>query len=363
MLELIKKKDLTKEELELLDHYFFNDHIEELLLIDNKDIISFIESVEKEFGISLTKNELEYSLKNICFDAKVFFDEEDLFYDNKILELINYFDFYDCGLSYVIGDYYYYDNDKNTALKYYQMDFKPGFNLCDEGYFDSLNRYIELIDNKKDVLISLINASSIDEYNEEFVYTYLLLVNYLDKNSNEYLSVINKVIDIATVLVREYQKDNDDFISDSDIERSLCELLSLKMEYYVNKNEYVKAFELYNKLTEEIKESGCMRYYHARDLFYYKMIKLMSKDYPKLKFFDNISNKIFKVISDDEKLLVNQEIILEDESKNKFNFIVTNIHNNSEIVIAPILPLIGVGGLIFTTLIVKNNQMYLKNNF
>ena len=43
MLELIKKKDLTKEELELLDHYFFNDHIEELLLIDNKDIISFIE--------------------------------------------------------------------------------------------------------------------------------------------------------------------------------------------------------------------------------------------------------------------------------------------------------------------------------
>ena len=39
MLELIKKKDLTKEELELLDHYFFNDHIEELLSINNNSSI------------------------------------------------------------------------------------------------------------------------------------------------------------------------------------------------------------------------------------------------------------------------------------------------------------------------------------
>lgn len=365
MLELLNKKELTKEELEKLDKYFYDNHIDELLIVDNQNIIKFIELSEKELDISFTKIELKLYLESLIFEYKVFFNEEEINLYIKILELIDYFDFNDAGLAYVLGDYYFNDNRMTEALNYYKMIFKEGFDLSNEGYFYSLSRYLELLCNTEcDVLKNLINASPKKDYSIEFVDTYLLLLNYLDKTSPSYLKYIDEAISITTPLVREYQKHLiNDMISDSDIERNLCELLSLKMEYNVLNKNYVKAYDIFKELTNEIIKSGCLRYYHVRDLLYYQMLKLMSEEYLELKFFDNISNKTFKIISKIDDLKVDQEIVLEDDNGKTFKFVIINIRNNVDVVIAPILPLLGVGCLIFTTLIINNNYKYLKNTF
>ena len=323
MKNIIKKDFFTNEELENLDKYYSEDHINELLSFDNQDIIEFIEFTEKKLGFSLTKTELQSYLLTLTFEYRVFFCEEDINLYIKMLELISYFSFEDAGLAYILGDYYFNNNNKTQALKYYKMIFKKGFNLANEEYFYSLSRYLELLDNNQsEVLKELIDASPKYEYNIEFVDAYLLLLNYLDKKSEEYLKYIDEALTITTPLVRDYQKDyTNDIISDSDVERNLCELLSLKMEYYVFIKDYLTAYELYNELTKEIRLSGCTRYYHARDLYYNQMLESMSEEYPELKFFDSISNKTFKIISDFDVLKPNQQIVLEDENGKTFKFL------------------------------------------
>lgn len=364
MKELLEKENLVKEELSLLDEYYSSEHVDELLVVDNKYIVRLIELTEKELGFSLTKTELKSYLLTLTFEYRVFFCEDDINLYIKMLELIYYFFFDDAGLAYILGDYYFNNNNKTEALKYYKLIFKKGFNLSNEEYFYSLSRYLELLDNKINVLKELIDSSPKEEYNIEFIDTYLLLINCLDKKSEEYLKYIDEALTITTPLVRDYQKDyTNDMISDSDVERNLCELLSLKMEYYVFIKDYLTAYELYNELTKEIRLSGCTRYYHARDLFYYQMLKSMSEEYPELKFFNNISHKTFKIISEYDDLGINQEITLEDESNNIFKFIITEIRDSNDVVIAPILPLLGVGALIFTILIKNEEEKYLKNTF
>lgn len=365
MKELLVKENLVKEELSLLDEYYSSEHVDELLVVDNKYIVRLIELTEKELGFSLTKTELKSYLLTLTFEYRVFFSEDDINLYIKMLELIYYFSFDDAGLAYIVGDYYFNNNNKTEALKYYKMIFKKGFNLANEEYFYSLSRYLELLDNNQsEVLKELIDASPKEEYNIEFIDTYLLLLNYLDKKSEEYLKYIDEALTITTPLVRDYQKDyTNDMISDSDVERNLCELLSLKIEYYVFIKDYLTAYELYNELTKEIRLSGCTRYYHARDLLYYQMLKSMSEEYPELKFFDSINNKTFKILSDFDGLKTNQQILLEDENGKTFKFVIINIRNNNDVVIAPILPLLGVGALIFTILIQNEEEKYLKNTF
>lgn len=363
MVNLIRKDNLSKEELKQLDNYFFGKHTEELLFVDLKYIIKFFEETEKEYGVSLTKSDLPFSLHGLTIEYKIFFEEESIPTYKKLLEFISYFGVEDAGLAYILGDHYYYQNNKEEALKYYEMIFKNGFNLCNEGYFDSLCRYLELIDNVAEKLEDLLAYSSKADYDIEFINTYLLLINHLDKTDDFYLFRLNDAIEKTLPLVRKYQNQNSgDFeISDSDIERNFCELLSLKMEYYIIKKEYQKAFEVYNQLTVEIHKSGCLRYYHIRDLFYYQMIKDMSVMYPELKFFDDIHDATFKVIGHYSKLQENQEIVLENKGGLTFKFQVTVIYKENTVIICPILPIIGIGGGIFTTLSVIDGQIYLKN--
>ena len=365
MKNLLINNIITKEELENLDKYYSEGNIDKLLSFDNQDIIKFIELSEKDLSVSLTKLELEMYLVNLSFEYKVFFNEEDINLYIKILELINYFKFNDAGLAYTLGDYYFNENRKTLALEYYKMIFKKGFDLSNEGYFYSLERYLELLCNREgDVLKEIIRTSPKKDYSLDFTNVYLLLLSYLDKRSLEYLKCLNEALEITFPLVRACQKNSDNIIiSDSDIERNLCELLSLEMEYYVLKKDYLKAYEIYNILTKEIRLSGCTRYYHARDLHYNQMLESMSEEYPELKFFDNISNKTFKIISDFDVLKPNQQIVLEDENGKTFKFVIINIRDNNDVDIVPMLPLLGIGGFIYTTLIIKNNNKYLKNLF
>ena len=199
MLNLIVKEKLSKDELQQIDNYFFADHLDELLSLDYQIIIRFIKLTEEVLGFSLTKNDLQFSLNLKTFDCKVFFDENDLDLYNKILALIDYFEFEDSGLAYVIGDYYYYENDHNTAILYYSKIFKKGFDLSSDGYIDSLIRYLELLDDSSiDLLEELILYSNKDQYTIEFINTYLLLINRLDIKRPSYLKYLDTVIEITT---------------------------------------------------------------------------------------------------------------------------------------------------------------------
>lgn len=364
MVNLIYKDNLTKDELKRIDDYFFGKHLDELLTVDNNVIIKFINKTEKEFGVCFTKTDLHSSLYSLVFDYKLFFEEEFIPKYKKVLELMNYLGIEDPGLSYILADHYYYKNNNDETLKYYENIFKKGFNLCSEGYIDSLCRYLKLTDNVVEKLEELILNSAKTDYDIEFIDTYLLLINHLDKADALYLVYIDEAIKKAEPLVRKVQKEyaEDLILSDSDIERDYCELFSLKMEYYtINKN-YRETYEMYKLLTDEIRLSGCVRYYHIRDLFYNQMLKDMSVKYPECNFFEDISNQIFKVIGNPDALKENLEIVLENQMGQTFNFLVMSIHKEVIIAIAPLLPELGIGGTIFTTLMFDNGQMYLKNN-
>ena len=71
----------------------------------------------------------------------------------------------------------------------------------------------------------------------------------------------------------------------------------------------------------------------------------------------------YKIISDFDVLKPNQQIVLEDENGKTFKFVIINIRDNNDVDIVPMLPLLGIGGFIYTTLIIKNNNKYLKNLF
>ena len=144
---------------------------------------------------------------------------------------------------------------------------------------------------------------------------------------------------------KEYKKDKDDYDwSDSDEERSLCELIALKFNYYVTRKEYKKAFKVYNELTLAIQESDCTRYYHARDKIYFDMIKLMSKEHHDLLFLLKMDNEIFEVL----------------DIKDTFKVIKVK---QDDVIIVPLLPIINEGAYLYMTQFNKENKVYLKNKF
>ena len=170
---------------------------------------------------------------------------------------------------------------------------------------------------------------------------------------------------MALPVVREHQQytQNRTSFSDTDEERDLCELLALKMEYHVEKKDYVKAFEVYHELTNEIGRSDCTRYYHARDRFYRLMLKYMSEEYKELTFFENIGYMTFEVVEniDDINHYLDKEITLKRDNGQTFKFVVKRVSEDKDVTIVPILPILGEGGRIFTSFEKKNGKTYLTN--
>lgn len=363
MKKLLLKSDWSKDELESMDSYYSDDNISELMEVDNNTIIKFINACENLLGYCISKINLNFYLLEESFDATWMFDINNLDYYDKLIELTNYFSFNDSSLAYFIGDYFKNNNDNFNALKYYNLVFKKGFNLCNDNYYDSLVNYLDLLNtNPCEILKELISSSPIDnEYSVDFINTYLLLIINLEKYSDEYLNYINDAIKIAIPVVRKHQEFTKDSssISDTDEERDLCELLSLKLEYYVEKRNYTKAFNIYNQLTEEIGKSDCMRYYHARNKYYQQMLEYMSYDYPELKFFEDIGYYKFKVICN-ASLNLNDYITLEKNDGMTFKFKIIYIYED-EYTIVPILPLLGEGGRMTLRLLMEDNNIYLKN--
>ena len=368
MKELLKKEVFTKEELEKIEDYFYKDeHIEELLELENEKIFEIVYLIENELGYSLIYSALRYYIWEVTIDAKCIFSESELDTYIRLFEIIQHFDLEDNGMGYVLGDYYLREGNKEKALFYYETIFKPGFDLYLYGYYYSLSRYINLLDDQKkiEVLKSLIDNTPIEgSYELDYVDTYLSLIVNLDKKSNEYLSYIEEGIKVVLPLVRDYREKNKNrnFFSDTDEERDLCELIALKMEYYVEKKEYIKAMEVYHELTKEIGRSDCTRYYHARDRFYLNMLNYMKEEYPEVEFLLDIGHKTFEVIEeiDDINDFLNKEITLKDEKGRTLKVIVDYIYED-DVNLVPILPLIEKGGKIFTGITKEGNKTYLKN--
>lgn len=361
MLKVLEKEILTNDDINKLDAFFNEDNISKLLEADNKNIIRYIDESERLNGFSLVKEYLKDYLYTETIDLKSLFEEDKLEYCKKVLDLIYYFHFDDFGLAYFMGDYFLNLNDKEKALKYFKLIFKKGFDLSNYGYYYSLERYINLIDNKTEVLKEIIlNSNPTCDYELDYLNTYLLLIVNLEKYSDEYIEFIDKGIKEFIPIIRKMQDPNRSSISDSDEERNLCELIALKMEYYVYKKDYIEAYKAYNQLTEEIVRSDCMRYYHARDRFYNQMLSDMSEEYKELKFFEDIGYYEFKVLDDNVNLSLNSEITLGKSNGLTFKFVISNVYED-EITIKPILPLLGLGGCIFTKLVNKDDGVYLVN--
>ena len=170
---------------------------------------------------------------------------------------------------------------------------------------------------------------------------------------------------MATPVVRKIQERNQGkgYWSDSEEERDLCELIALKLEYYVHFKDYVKAFEAYNELTDEIGRSDCTRYYHARDKYYRQLLDDLSVDYPELKFFNNIGYYKFKVLKNVTYLFKDQIITLEKKNGLTFNFKVLYTNEQKTVVLVPILPLLGEGGRMMMDIKLENGTLYLINSF
>jgi len=362
MEKFVFKKDYSIEELSDFDLYY-DGHIEELLQSDNDDIIDFITAVDLKLGYSLTRIELEYYLSDFTIGIQHLFEEEMMDTYLKYFDLIDSLSVSDYGLGYTLGDYYYANGDKQKALYFYEKTFKPGYDLSHLSYFDSLERYISISSKEpKDILINLIKNSAHDcGYSLDFTNTYLLLINNLDEKSDDYLYYIDEAIKVARTVAREIQSENRNYFSDSDEERDLCELVCLKFIYYVNRKEYLKAWDLYQELTDEISRSDCTRYYHARDKFYYQMLKDMSQDYPELSFFENIKFQDFTFVDDMQNIndYINKEVVLMNERGEKFKFIIDYIYKNKYVRLVPVLPLLGRGGTIFREVVKTENNIKL----
>lgn len=365
MKELIKKESWTEEELEKLDDYY-HEKFDELMENDSKDIIRFIDTCHDVKSYSMAFMTLHFEATSNTIGFSMLFEEENLDQYLKLYEIIQYYELEDFELGYTLGDYYKEKGDNEKALYYYANQFKEGFDLCHANYYYALCRYLEIYQGDKIKLLeALIKSSPKDgEYSLDFINTYLKLIVNLDKNSEEYINYINEAIEVATPVVREYQKFtvNRKSFSDSDEERDLCELIALKMEYYVNKKDFVKAMEQYHILTYEIGRSDCTRYYHARDKFYLEMLKEMKKDYPELSFFEDLGHAKLRIIEpiDDINDYLNKEITLEKENGQQYKFIINQIYDNW-VYCHPNLPLVGKGGNLITDFEIEDGIKYLIN--
>lgn len=371
MLELLKKNDWTEEEIKSLDSYY-DKHIEETIELESSLVVNLIKKSNEVLGYSLLEITLDQYLLDLAIDSTYLFEEDKLDEYDKCLELIQVLKYPYYQLAFSLADYYW-DKDRVKALEYYEVTFVPGFDLGQYNYYDHLVKYLNSLNkNPSEFLIELIDNWNDDgKYDLDIVKTFLLLIINLDKNEQIYLDYINKAIPYASGIVAEYRKRNEGVFnpySDTEEEQFLCELLALKLEYYVIKKEYVFALEMYNELTDEIGRSDCTKYYQARDLFYYNMLDDLSKEYPELEFFETkMRDKYFIVEEinelDDINNFLDKEITLKDNKGRTFKFVIDYIYKDNwddyHIRLVAILPLLGMGAKHFLELKKEKDKIFL----
>lgn len=354
MEELLLKESYSNEELAELDFELSND-INKTLNHPKKLLEKIVKLCNAQLGYSLLELELSYHFYELAANAKIFgIEKNELKETKENYRLCKNLRFSDESSYYAIalGDYYFKQHNSKQALTYYKQAFKGGFNLTLVDYSNSLENFISLMDEKPaEMLFDLLSSYEVNkkDYDLELINTYLLLIAYLKEDDERYLPYLNKGIKVARLVAREIQKNSTPGIfSDTDEERGLCELVARKYKYYVNKKSFVKAHKVYQELTKEIQMSDCTRYYHARDLFYLQMLTDMQEKHKELSFIINKSS-FYEVIEDVStyKELQGQEITLRNDKNETFKFKLIYAHNEENLTVAPILPLVGEGGYLY----------------
>jgi hypothetical protein len=93
------------------------------------------------------------------------------------------------------------------------------------------------------------------------------------------------------------------------------------------------------------------------------MLEKMQDDYPELKFFEDVRYQYYEVLGGFPlEELEGKEITLKKEDGSTFKFLVTSVEEDGHVVIAPILPLLGLGGKLFGFYSMTNTQYFIKIN-
>ena len=343
MKDLIKKENLTLQELVDLDNYYFK-NIDEFLSFDDDTIVNFRELVEKEGIKSLTKEELIIHLSTQGIYAKVLFesDEVDEYKKGYNLSKRLGLDYSDYSIGF--ANYYFNENNKEMALKYYKEAFAIGFDLNKYDYFYSLERFFTMQSiNPAPYIRKMLDVIDIKDFSNDLIDTYLLMIVNLEKTNENYIKYIDEAIKYSKQLNEQCKIDNPYEYEDSDEARNLCELLTLKFEYYVIHKEFVKAFEVYEVLTKEIEDSQARRYYHSRDRYYEQMLYSLSKLHPEVNFVLEMKNEELMVVEDIEDIndYLHKVVTLQNQYGETFKFEIEFIYKGVSISLMPILPIIG----------------------
>lgn len=264
----IKDKTLSKDEAIKIDTYLY-ENFNELYTLDVNDIV-YIIKLSNQFRLHHLIITLLYNSEISC---RYDFKEEDLRYYVYEHELNKGLDLKINGIALGLGDYYF-DKNPDEALYYYVDSFKNGLNNIahNRGYYYSLDRYLSLINNPLEKINSLLDLENIEEenYNLDLIYVMMKRMILLEHDDPKYLDLLNETILITTRIVREkqlYRKTDEEKLR-SEEEKALCEMMCVKLGYLMEHNMNTEADEIYQDLTFEIKESGCIEFIKIRD--YYK---------------------------------------------------------------------------------------------
>ena len=358
--------DITQDEVCVIDDSLCEKTSELIFVLPVSDIKFIIDFIEQKNGYSFFASSVQNFFELEASDAIIFFEEKKVDLYKMLNKKVRELGYQELRFALALADYYYYIND-DESKKYYQMVFENGLPVKMKGYFDHLNNYLSLIENPLEELnIMLLKDYDLSEselHNLDYLYTLIKKAKLMGKENENYLHILKECELFARQLKSEVENDRKQRNIknyDSDEERAYCEVLALLLEYYVFIVDMQNFKNYYNALTHAFKYSGCTRYCHARDKFYFSMLSALKSEQPDLEFFDNIKyEKLYIDGEQDIESLLNKKITLTNESGQKYEFEVVSLISNM-ITISPVINKYGCVGEIMAFVHNEDNINYLS---
>lgn len=341
---------------------------EELIFgLDDSDLKYVIDSIESKNGYSFFSSSVHDYLVSQGSDASICFDEEQVEkYEllNKLNSTLGYEEMY---FPLALGEYFF-NKDKEKSYAYYKSVFDNGLPFKQGKYYYHLDRYLLLVSNPLEVISDLFKRkysfkNDRELYNLEYLYVQIKALKLMGKEHQYYLDFLKDVRAFAQQLafeVEEERKEKKTHNYDTDEERAHCEALSMLLEYFVFVKDVRLFYFYYRFLTDVIRSSGCTRYYHARDMFYYKLLERMKEDYPSLDFFDTIKyQNLYLPSGENVENLVDKKVMITNESGKSFEFKIISATSN-QVTISPIISVYGAFGDILAHIYEDEKGKYLR---
>ncbi|MBQ4071257.1 MAG: hypothetical protein IJD51_02425 [Clostridia bacterium] len=365
LMKRIKERALTEADCTELDIVLSENYSECTLEIE--DLCYVAERVMLSLGsLSLLYEEIVSSLEMTELDMQVCFDEGSVDEYERALVLARFVNEHKSGIAMKLGDFYYDGPCDVLALERYREAFLEELPVHLVGYWSSVECYINLLDEDEairelDRLLGIDYHLTESMVDVDYVNVHLIRLGVLEFSSPRYLPLLDEAIECAEIMVDNYRGDRTkEYFGSSEEEMALCELLSRRLEYFVEKRDYVTAMATYRELTSEIGRSDAVSFYTFRDHVYKKMLEYMTPDFPELAFITSLVRG--DVLSSDELedkgALAGRVIALYRKDGEHFDFEIRNVYPE-RVTAYPILPIVGVGGPIFFRIEKRDGRNYL----